>query len=183
VRVVREERKGTGFARDRGWRAATGDLIAYLDADTHMRKGWTEKVLRAFARDPKLVCVTGPYWYFDLPLLIRTTLWCGCSLGLPLHFITGSMVIGGNFAIRRTTLEAMGGMDTSITFYGDDTDIGRRANQFGYVRFSFAFTLNSSGRRYKQLGTLRTQFLYLKNLFASNLQIRWLYIKDSVDVR
>ena len=183
VRVVREERKGTGFARDRGWRETSAPLIAYLDADTRLRAGWVELVLEHFTNDPRTVCVSGPYWYYDLSPAARTLLWGGSAFGLPLHWLLGSMVIGGNFAIRRDTLEQMGGMDTSILFHGDDTDIGRRAHALGRVRFSFALTLDSSGRRYKKFGTLRTHNLYIKNQIASAFGLRSWFTKGYDEVR
>ena len=41
----------------------------------------------------------------------------------------GSMVQGGNFVLRRNGLEKIGGFDTTIAFYGEDTDMARRMNR------------------------------------------------------
>jgi hypothetical protein len=43
----------------------------------------------------------------------------------------GSMVQGGNFVLRREALEQIGGFNTAISFYGEDTDIARRMNRVG----------------------------------------------------
>src|SRR5689334_22582165 len=48
VRVVKEERKGLTRARQRGYEEAKGDILAYLDADTKMPKGWVERVIKEF---------------------------------------------------------------------------------------------------------------------------------------
>jgi GT2 family glycosyltransferase len=41
-------------------------------------------------------------------------------------------------------LEAIGGYDTSITFYGEDTDIARRLHGIGKVLFTFDLKMLSS---------------------------------------
>ena len=59
VTVVDEPRKGIVKARDAGYRAAKGDLIANIDADNMLPAGWLEKVVRSF-RNGKLVALSGP---------------------------------------------------------------------------------------------------------------------------
>src|SRR4051812_20854522 len=44
VRVVDEPRKGVRFARQTGYMASTGELIANIDADNMLPKGWLKKV-------------------------------------------------------------------------------------------------------------------------------------------
>jgi glycosyltransferase involved in cell wall biosynthesis len=166
VTVVREDRKGTGFAREAGFRAATAPLIAFLDADTRMRDGWVGLVCRAFERDPGLACVTGPYWFYDLPPLTRALLWVNWHFAPIGNLFTGTLVVGGNFAIRRSVLERMGGFDTSIVFHGDDIDIGVRAARFGTVKLSFALYLDSSGRRYRAAGAFTMVGRYIYNGFV-----------------
>lgn len=172
VRVVREERKGTNYARECGYRMATGDVIALLDADTLMRPGWTDKVLRAFERDPNLVCITGPYWFYDMPIWKATLLWLNWHFTIIGHFFTSAMGVTGNMALRRSVLEQMGGFDTSLTFDGDDVDTALRASRFGRVRFTFSIILDSSGRRYQKFGTLRTIWFYIRNTIRAVFGMR-----------
>src|SRR5580704_2407366 len=54
VRVVDEPRKGLTFARQAGFAASTGDLIANVDSDSRLTPGWVKRVLDEFAADPKL---------------------------------------------------------------------------------------------------------------------------------
>src|SRR5580693_9748636 len=60
VTVVDEPRKGLTFARQAGFAASTGELIANVDADSRLTPGWVDRVLTEFARDPKLVSLSGP---------------------------------------------------------------------------------------------------------------------------
>src|SRR5260370_38678127 len=53
VKVVHEGRKGLTKARQAGLMAAKGDLIAYIDADTHVKKGWFHKVRQEFEKNKR----------------------------------------------------------------------------------------------------------------------------------
>src|SRR3989338_4314705 len=66
VRVVHEEKKGLTRARQKGFEAASGDIIAYVDSDTELSPDWFETVVREFSADAGLVCLSGPYRYYDL---------------------------------------------------------------------------------------------------------------------
>ena len=166
VRVVREDAKGVQHARQRGFREATGDILAYLDADTRMPAGWCEHVLGEFARDPNLACISGPYVYYDIPRWQQFLVRIYWYLAMPLYFVIGYMAVLGNLAIRRDVLEKMGGFDTSIDFYGDDTDTSRRAKQFGAMKFMPGLVMETSGRRLSGQGLLKTAFTYALNFFS-----------------
>jgi glycosyltransferase involved in cell wall biosynthesis len=60
VIVVAEPRRGITYARNTGFDAATGDLIARIDADTIVTPGWARAIRRAFERDSELAGLTGP---------------------------------------------------------------------------------------------------------------------------
>src|ERR1700761_7806218 len=66
VRVVDELQKGLVSARDGGFRATTAELVANIDGDTIVPPGWLDTVFREFERDDQLVCLSGPYVYYDL---------------------------------------------------------------------------------------------------------------------
>jgi glycosyltransferase involved in cell wall biosynthesis len=183
VTVITEPRKGTGFARDTGYRATTADIIAFVDADTFIRPQWRDRIVRAFDHDPRLVCITGPYWFYDLPLPTAMLLWLNWRLSLIGNLFTGPLGVGGNMALRRDTLERMNGFNTSIRFYGDDVDVTRRAKAFGRVRFTFSIIIDSSGRRYKKFGVRRTLGLYIRNGFLSAFTKEPRYTEDYEEVR
>jgi GT2 family glycosyltransferase len=92
------------------------------------------------------------------------------------------MVQGGNFVLRRTALEKIGGFNTAIAFYGEDTDIARRMNQVGEVKFTFELKMFSSARRLKKEGTLRIALRYTINYFWTIFG-KTPFTKEYTDVR
>jgi glycosyltransferase involved in cell wall biosynthesis len=177
VRVVDEPRKGLTFARQAGFAASTGDLIANVDSDSRLTPGWVSKVLSTFVEAEAaikpaaraLAAFSGPLVYYDLTprqrVLVHAfymTAWTTYAINRYILRV-GSMVQGGNFVVNRAALEAIGGFNTAISFYGEDTDIARRLNDVGEVRFTFDLKMSSSARRLKSEGMLTMAARYSMN--------------------
>jgi len=164
ARVVYEALKGLTRARQRGLIEATGDLLAYIDADTRMPRGWVEKAETLYAKYPDMVCLSGPYRYYDGSVWKRTVMNILWYVTAPIPYrLIGYMTLGGNFIAKKEALTAMGGFDTSIDFYGEDTDIARRLSSFGKVRFRMDFFIYSSSRRFTSEGLIKTNIVYALN--------------------
>jgi glycosyltransferase involved in cell wall biosynthesis len=171
VRVVDQPIKGLTHARQAGFKACTGELIANVDADSRLPPGWLQHVLDEFAARPQMLALSGPLLYFDLTptqqVLVQVfygLAWATYALNRYVLRV-GSMVQGGNFIVARRGLEAIGGFNLSISFYGEDTDIARRLNELGEVRFTFALRMLSSARRLNKEGILTTAMRYSLNYF------------------
>jgi glycosyltransferase involved in cell wall biosynthesis len=191
VRLVDEPRKGLTFARQAGFAASTGDLVAHVDSDSRLTPGWIEKVFAAFAESAAsraaaahggtrsmsranrrpLVAFSGPVLYYDLAPhqrrlvhIFYVTAWTTYAINRYILRV-GSMVQGGNFVTTRAAMDAIGGFNTGITFYGEDTDIARRLNAIGEVRFTFRLKMFSSARRLKSEGILTMAVRYSVNYF------------------
>ena len=163
VTYVFEPEKGITRARQRGLLSASGDIVAYVDADTRPPPGWIDQIAQNFAADAGLACLSGPYSFYDLSG-IRDKISTGWFVtARPLYKLTGYMMVGGNFAMPRAILHEMGGFDDRIEFYGEDVDIAKRASKFGKVRFSPEFVMPTSGRRLKKQGLLKMAGLYFIN--------------------
>jgi glycosyltransferase involved in cell wall biosynthesis len=171
VQVVDEPRKGLTHARQAGFAASTGELIANVDSDSRLTPGWLAQVLSTFAAEPKLVALSGPFVYYDLTPKQRT----GVQLFYAAAFLAyvlnryilraGSMVQGGNFVLRRDALEQIGGFNLDISFYGEDADIARRLHRVGRVKFTFDLKMFSSARRLKKEGMFTIAARYSINYF------------------
>jgi glycosyltransferase involved in cell wall biosynthesis len=122
---------GPAVARNRGWRAASGRLVAFVDDDCVPAPGWLAALLDAWGAaalpDPDLAVLQGPvdpdpaeYPHDFGPF--STTLWV--REGSP-RFETA------NIAYPRALLERLGGFDESLVIAGEDTDLGWRALEAG----------------------------------------------------
>ena len=170
VKVVNEPRKGLSMARQRGYQESRGDLIANVDADCLMPRGYMTRIMRHFAATPRLALLTGPFFYYDLPQWAQIVSRIFYSLEILPNFLgqyvfkLGAVAQGGNYVVRRSLLDKIGGYNTSIDFYGEDTDIAIRLSHVGLVRFSMRFSMKTSGRRLAKEGVLRAGYLYFLNI-------------------
>lgn len=182
VRVVMEPKKGLTYARQRGLLEAKGTYIAYLDADTQISPQWLETVEHAFESNRYLVALSGPYHYDDMPawknLLVRGYWWIAYCISC----VTGYVLVGGNFVARKDALEKIGGFDTTISFYGEDTNIARRLYAVGNIRFQQRCYVHTSSRRLQQEGLLRTAVTYVLN-YTSEVLLKKPITKKYTDIR
>ena len=179
VTVIDEPRKGLVRARETGRRAAMGDLIVFLDADCRAPLTWLARVERRFVREPPLVAMSGPYGFYDWDWLGRTMIRAYDLTLAPLTQVLvyrllgmGTLFYGGNFAVRREALDAIGGFDTAIEFHGEDTNVGRRLVRVGRVRMAPDCWLYTSARRYRAMVKRRVFRLYVRNFWSEILHHR-----------
>ncbi len=157
INMVYELNHATNDASEWARKQATGSVIAQLDADCVPPTDWVSKGLRYLIRG-KRVAVTGPYDYFDGNRLMRyASLFTQCftypmtnELVQAAH--RGAILIGGNAFIRAGALGIAGGYNTSLTFYGDDVDLGARLSRLGHVLYAPQLIVPTSSRRYNALG-------------------------------
>jgi glycosyltransferase involved in cell wall biosynthesis len=161
VRVVKELAKGPTHARQRGFLESKGDLVAFIDADTRVPSGWISSIQKEFSENTHLVCLSGPFHYYDLsPFKKFVAEFFWNIVASPVYWIVGFMALGANFVVKRDALVQLDGFDTSIAFYGDDTSIAMRLSKLGKVKFSMKFFIMGSGRRLEEEGIGKTFFIY-----------------------
>jgi len=132
-------------------------------------------VARAFDGLYPPAAVTGPYRFYDWDIFGRALIRLYDYTAAPLTHVLaqyvfgiGAVLYGGNFAVTRAALDAIGGFDTSIEFQGEDTNLARRVSRAGRVRLSQPCWVFTSARRYKTMGRGRVFGLYVRN-FCSEI--------------
>lgn len=170
VKVVQEFNKGTNWARERGRKESTGEIIVTLDSDCILPTDkWLSTATSILMSKADVVAVSGPYDYYDLNRLMRTLTFLTQKYVYYLtnqvlnFFGKGAVIIGGNVLIKADCLTEVGGFNTAYTFYGDDTDTAKRLSQFGRVIFTSKITVKSSGRRFIKQGIFNLTFKYFLN--------------------
>lgn len=168
VKLVNEAKKGLANARERGYAESSGELIANVDADSRLTPGWIDRAFHEF-EDRNLVALSGPNIYYDISTLANIGVRIFYAIGMPIYFINhyvfkiGGMLQGGNFVVRRSAWEKIGGYSEGVDFYGEDADIAKRMQKAGKIRFTFGFPMYSSGRRFREEGFFRMGIRYAAN--------------------
>ncbi len=133
-RVISTENRGLSSARNTGWQAATGEIVAYLDDDAWPDRHWLRHLAHTFMKSDH-AAVGGPN---ILPA--GSSLIAQCvdnSPGGPVHVLHddehAEHVPGCNMAFRRSRLEAIGGFDAAFRVAGDDVDVCWRIEERGWT--------------------------------------------------
>jgi len=189
VTVIDEPRKGLVVAREAGRRQASGDVLAYIDADCRVPLQWLEHVERRFLERDGLVAVTGPYRFYDWDWASRALLRAYDLLVAPMTHVVvhhafgvGAVLYGGNFAVTRNALDKIKGFDCRIEFHGEDTNLGRRLTPCGAIELRGDCWIWTSARRYRAMGRRQVFGLYVRNFWSEILRHRPAD-RDHIDVR
>ena len=137
-KIISVPNGGLSAARNLGLHAATGEIVAYTDADTRVDEDWLSYLVQPFLTTD-VVGVGGPN------VVPTDDNWIAQSVarspGGPTHVMLNDTMAehipGCNMAFRKTALEAIGGFDPTYIKAGDDVDICWRlqANE-GHLAFS-----------------------------------------------
>jgi GT2 family glycosyltransferase len=141
-RVIRRAaNRGLSSARNVGLRAATGDIVAYIDDDAYPDRHWLQYLAHAFFERGAagVAGVGGP----NLPPP-GDGLVADCvarAPGGPSHVLLSDRraehIPGCNMAFRRSSLLEVGGFDAQFRVAGDDVDLCWRLLHRGWtLRFS-----------------------------------------------
>jgi len=161
ARVVQELKRGIVAARQAGYLHAKYDLLANIDADNVVPAGWLDRALAGW--DATTVVVTGPLVYPEFSRLMQVLTRVFYFLGRISHHTLGTMVQGGNFIVRKSALDAIGGYNTDVVFFGEDTDFAVRIATVGNVKLVPKMWVYSSARRFQVEGIVLTTWRYILN--------------------
>jgi GT2 family glycosyltransferase len=136
--------RGCAHARNLGMRHATGEIIAFVDADGYADARWLSRIVAAFDSDETLGAVASTVFYALNPLVVNgaggTVNRQGWAADLSMNESFESAQIatealypmGCGMAIRRSAVDRVGDFDAHIINYYDDVDYGIRLWRAGY---------------------------------------------------
>lgn len=143
LRYVYEAKKGIATARNRGYREAAGEWIAFFDDDQLAEPGWLRELF-AYASDYNLRAVGGPV-HLKLPEGCRRELHPFVCMLLgesrlgsePFAYSLKTSPGTGNLMLHRSVFEEVGLFDESFAVRHEDTDLfcrmWRRSIEAWYV--------------------------------------------------
>jgi len=126
-RLIPHPGGGIPAASAAGYDAATGDIVARMDADCVPDPHWLESVVAALEGQPDVAAVTGGAVFADGPRVLRRPL---AALYLGAYFIVLTPTLGhvplfgSNFAMRRSAWRAVTGeVHRADPLVHDDLDL------------------------------------------------------------
>src|ERR1700722_14694691 len=127
VRAIRVEHMGLAAARNAGVEAASGEVIAFIDADARADRDWLYHLVETIKRRDA-AAAAGPNFAPD-PRSARAAAMAAAP-GLPQEVRAGddrlAQLCGCNMAITKAALIKVGGFDPLFTNAGDDVDLSWR---------------------------------------------------------
>lgn len=134
VRLICTENRGLSVARNLGLKAATGEIIAYIDDDAYPDRHWLTYLAAAFLRTEH-AAIGGPNIAVPGDGAIADCV--ANAPGGPIHVLLSDdlaeHIPGCNMAFRREKLLAIGGFDPRFRVAGDDVDICWRLQERGWT--------------------------------------------------
>ena len=131
-RVIDLDHAGLSAARNAGLAAATGDIVAYTDADVRVDPDWLTYLVQPFASADVVAAGGLSLPPLDSPWMAHCV---ARAPGGPTHVLlddrTAEHVPGCNLAVRRDALQAIGGFNPIYLRAGDDVDVCWRLQAAG----------------------------------------------------
>jgi Glycosyl transferase family 2 len=132
--AVRVDHRGLAGARNAGVDAATGQVIAFIDADARCDRDWLYHLVEAITRRD-LAAVGGGNFAPGARAARAAAL--AAAPGIPCEVRAGddrlAQLCGCNMALRKSALAVVGGFDPAFTAAGDDVDLSWRLTACGEI--------------------------------------------------
>ena len=162
-RLISTENRGLANARNAGLWAATGEIVAYVDADARPDPYWLSHLATAFQKGAH-VAIGGPN--IPPPRASEISECVANAPGGPIHVLLSDEIAehipGCNMAFRKWSLEVIGGFDPQFRIAGDDVDICWRLQDRGWTVGFSPGAVVWHHRRDRVNGYLKQQFEYGK---------------------
>lgn len=133
-KVVSEKNQGVAYARNKGAAAASGEILAFLDADCISSPDWMQAITDSFS-DQSLTGLTGPVYPLSESLIAKIFFCFSWTLFGKLAISSGIPLFpGGNSIYRAPIFHASGGFRPDA-IPGEDTELSirlRRSGKFAY---------------------------------------------------
>lgn len=169
ARIITDKRMGISSARNRGAKAAKGEILVFIDADTKPTAGLLKEYCRIF-KDEETVAASGPI----LPLE-NTNIWVKIGYLIVSNFFVRATIalgmpslVGSNFAVRKSAFKKVGGFNPKLRTY-EDWDLSLRLSRLGKITYDKKAVVHTSARRVLEWGIFGYFRYHTGNMVRYNL--------------
>lgn len=156
AKVVKERKQGISYARNAGFDAASGDVIARCDADSVLLPDWIEKIGQDFEKG-NIIGVTGPCYFYDfkgkrgykkMPKMLHTALFFKSSKFVLRHEI----LFGSNMALSKNAwLKIRNEVCSNEKKFHEDMDLASHLSKYGTIQYDPYLIATISARRVRSV--------------------------------
>lgn len=148
VRLISETKQGVVHARNRGFNAARGNIIARIDADTLLPPDWLDHISRIF-QDQSVAAVSGSANYYDFLLSGFANSIDHWARGyVSPHLKQRNFLHGANMALRRSAWLKTKRHSCQVGGLHEDMDLAIHLQEAGYkVVYDPSLVAGVSSRR------------------------------------
>ncbi len=165
-RIAHATNRGTSAARNTGWRAATGDLLAFVDADVVLAPGALTQMVEALEKEPQTLGVNGIFALDPYPSFVSDFANLSIHYQHRSHGERVASAFTGLCVLRREALVQMDGWDERFySRYADDVN-----TRFLLPAGSIRLLLGAEGRHLKEVD--------LAGLLKHRFNIGWFYVRS-----
>jgi glycosyltransferase involved in cell wall biosynthesis len=154
AKIVTEKQQGISYARNAGFNAARGEIIARLDADTEAFPNWILRIRKDIETDDK-DAITGPAYYADPSSKLRFSHLVSAYYFQFLKLLYKNyMFFGPNMALKKALWEKVKNevcMDN--TKVHEDFDLAIHLWKYAKIEFDEDLRVITSPRRWKSVSS------------------------------
>jgi len=175
-KVIRDNKKGVGSARNMGWKAASGDIIAYCDTDSTPPKDWTKKIVENIKG---YVAISGPLIAPGAreDIQMQLSFWSNLVFRVANKF-NQPIICGPNMAFPKKILKKYPFKVNVL----EDVEIAHRLGKVGKVKYMESLKMPIVPRRYEKhlLETILKHYArnYIRLKILRKMPTDWDYFKN-----
>ena len=150
IKIINEKNQGITPARNKGFNTAKYEIIARCDADSVLPDNWVKQIREVFSKNKKVVGFTNPIVFYDLPVIVKSSLPSDIFYYLSKAIIGIPTLLGPSLGItKKAWMKVKKEICLDDKKVHEDIDLAIHLKKYGDIFFEPDVIVQISGRRIK----------------------------------